>query len=105
MSPLGKALRERGKPPVKYTPTNVGCYADGANGHDHARRVLVTLLAECGVISNERIELIEALRAPMSDDASEEYEVLDILNAELCDGVFFDFVGGDLLLLREGDGE
>ena len=88
---------------MKYTPANVGCYADGVFGHDHARERLTHLLAECGKISNDRIELIEALRAPVSDDASEEYEALDILNSEICDGVYFDFVDGDLLLVREGD--
>jgi len=87
----------------RYTKTDVGCYADGAHGHEYCRNRLASLLqAAKDALPSLALstDLIASLQGDMSDDASEEYGALAILNG-LCDhDVYFDFVNGDLLLVE-----
>lgn len=70
-----------------------GCYGDGTFGHQHVRE---RLAAE---VSRFDAELAELLRGPMSDDASEEDEALDILNEHTASHLYWAFVDGDLMLV------
>lgn len=83
-------------PPVRHArrpaPT---CYADGSFGHDHVRTVLANLLEEWWLAPDVQA----ALRAPMSDDASEELTALELLNAQACDGCEFVLEDGSLMLV------
>lgn len=77
---------------------NEGCYADGTHGHGHVRKVLASLLLEVEVIKGEEtLTLRRELSGPSSVDLAEEDEALDLLNTA-CDGCFFYFDGGDLML-------
>lgn len=78
-----------------YTKSDAGCYADSTYGHNHVREALADMVEECGAS-----ELAERLRRGMSDDASEEYEALDLLNT-YCLDCYFDFDNGDLMLYPE----
>lgn len=92
-----------------FTRHDVGCYADGAFGHQHCREVLADLL---GNVPNSTAHgflgepggtvdaLQAALRSEMSDDAWEEDRALDALNSLCADDVYFVFENGDLLLLE-----
>lgn len=82
---------------MRFTKQDAGCYADGSFGHNHVREVLGSLLVEVG-----RPDLQDELLFEMSDDACEEYDALDILNAE-CEGCYFEMVDGDLMLTAEED--
>ena len=62
--------------PTKY---EIGCYADGTFGHQHARDTIADLLEDV-LSAHDVAGLPEELRATMSDDASEEDEAIDILN-------------------------
>ncbi len=84
----------------RFTAGDVGCYADGAFGHRHIRDVLIGLLENNGG-GTYPVDLCNDLMGPMSDDASEEDEALDVLNSR-CDGVYFTMSNGDLLLVEEG---
>lgn len=75
-----------------YFKEDIGCYADGTFGHNHVREILA------GLIQGYNLDLAEELRKPMSDDASEENEALDILDNH-CDGVSFILENGDLMLI------
>lgn len=76
-----------------YTEADVGCYADGANGHDYVRSRLATM------VRPYQAQLAEALNTTPSDDHWEEDEALEALNNEACEGdVYFTFDGGDLIL-------
>lgn len=95
----------------EFTAEHVGCYADGASGHTHVRAVLGGLLkgtvsvGPVGIALRVKARLIiEALRADMSDDASEEDKALDFLNTHSCaDGVQFELCDGDLILCAVED--
>ena len=73
-----------------------GCYADGGFSWVHVREVLADL------VDDVRPDLADELRVNMSDDASEEYDALDALNAVTVGGCwYFDM---DLFLgSNEGD--
>lgn len=90
-----------------YSKRDIGCYADGALGHDHARKVLADLLEanrwrdinHPGNLAHLD-ELIETLRGEMSDDDSETTDALEYLNTYCCmPGISFEFVDGELFLL------
>lgn len=81
---------------MKLNKTDVGCYADETFGMKHVRDVLA------GLVENNcnAPELVAALRADMSDDASEEYEAIDLLNSEVCsENVHFEMCEGNLMLV------
>lgn len=74
-----------------------GCWADGAYGHEHVRRRLAELVREF----DENIA--DELLKPMSDDASEEMDALQILNDNTIHPnyyVVWEFVDGDLMLSK-----
>lgn len=81
----------------KLTAKDVGCFADGSNGHDYVRRNLRELLIHFGC---EDADLLAALRTEMSDDASEEYEAIEWLNDHAIEPMpYFELENGDLLLV------
>lgn len=90
----------------KFGLADIGCFGDGAAGHDHIRRKLRTALLtahksmRCSIELNAQIgDVAESLLGEMPDDAWDEQDALDILNCEACeDGVLFVLEGGDLLL-------
>lgn len=85
-----------------FTKADVGCYADGAFGPDYCREVLADLLESLPEAQTDEIkQLADELREDMSDDASEEYDAIDILNSHCADGVYFTFDSGDLLLVDD----
>lgn len=76
----------------RFTRKSLGCWGDGAFGHAHVRARLAELVREYDY------SLAELLRQPMTDDASEEYDALDVLNEDTCEGLVWDLVDGDLVL-------
>lgn len=91
-----------------FKPSDAGCYADGAFGHQHVRERLaheVEALARRTFKIDEHADLIAELRADMSDDASEEEHAIGLLNNYCADGCHFEFVDGDLMLVVDGDDE
>ncbi len=83
---------------------HVGCYADGAFGCDHIRSRLSGLLSHFRPLLDTKTVLeADALRSElsgtMSDDAGEEYDAIYLLNHHVCDGVEFELLDGDLMLL------
>lgn len=87
------------RPPV-YTAADIGCYANGNTfGHYEVRSVLARMLEEhFGDIARD---LVYDLRAEMSDDASEELEALEKLNELCAEGVHFEMIDGDLMLVED----
>lgn len=92
--------------------TDVGCYADGGFGHDHVRQVLARLLKRMhrhhprggeGLHWSEVKPIVEALEAPMSDDAWEEDEAIEWLDRDCEEGCHFTFSDGDLLLVADDE--
>jgi len=65
--------------PADYNP-RLGCYGDGAFGHQHTRERCADMLESIKLANGQWpsvadiviAELVVALRGPMSDDASEE---------------------------------
>jgi len=92
-----------------FTAQDFGCFGDGAFGHQHVRESLANLLVQMFRHSprggdgpywdNTVSPLVEELRGDMSDDASEEYDAIDLLNERCCSWeCVFDFIDGDLML-------
>lgn len=79
---------------AKFTKVSVGCYADSSFGHERVRTRLMELCCDI-----EREDLAHALVGEMSDDAQEEQDAIDALNAHCSDDVHFEFVDGDLMLV------
>jgi len=84
-----------------FGPEDVGCYADGTHGHAHVR----VQLAELVEALDMEPSLVAELLAPMSDDASEEDDAIDLLNEHCEGGVYFTFRDGDLMLVQEEEEE
>lgn len=83
----------------------VGCYADGAAGHQRCREHLAGLLADEAVQGSE--EVITSLRGEMPDDAWDEDKALDMLN-DATENVrpsdtLWQFADGDLMLSYTDD--
>ena len=97
-----------------FTQHEIGCYADGALGHDHVREQLAALLCRLyrhhprggdGSEWSEVKPIVEALQKPMSDDGEEEYEAIEWLNKQCYDDTYFDLSDGSLMLMaQEGGG-
>ena len=96
---------------MEFTNKDVGCYADGGLGQDYTRSRLSDTLAEVthGVIvkrmplgNYEKMRgLHKSLNGPMSDDAWDEIEALEILQENTEDGLVWIMEAGDLLLISE----
>lgn len=59
----------------------IGCYGDGALGHQHTREVCAKLIEQVSLDCSDRHMIENALRGEMSDDAWEEDAALVILEA------------------------
>lgn len=102
---------------VVFVKDDFGCYADGANGHNYVRRRIADLLedayrekwsgTEKGIrwssSAKEIGEVWKSLRGEMPDDAWDENEAIELLNARCEEGIHFDFHDGDFCLIRDGD--
>ena len=84
---------------VKFTVEHVGRYGHGSHGHEHVRDRLANLLDRYTMAT----ELSDQLRGAAF--GNEETEALDALNAQCEDGLAFELVGGDLLLVPTVCGE
>lgn len=104
------------EPLIYYKASDVGCYADGTFGHQHCRSVLADLVQNIARRANRTSastfpvcsmsDLERSLRSDMPDDAWDEFDAIDILNGYCADGVAFEFVGGDLVLMAlDNEGE
>ena len=90
---------------MKKYDYEVGCYADGAGGHQHCRNRLAQLVNEvCSdtaeLSSKVRIALVGSLEGEMPDDACDEDEALELLNqySNKHPDTFWQFHDGDLML-------
>lgn len=83
----------------------VGCYGDGAFGHQHTRNVCAAILkfyAEAQDAPARVWQIAVALRDEMSDDAQEEYDACDWLNDHAAvEGAFWGWQDGDFGLWTE----
>lgn len=88
--------------PIVFGLQDVGCYAEGCFGHDHARARLADLLqatypAEHPETPEDVAEVLAALQGgEMSDDAWEEQAAIDLLNERCSRRVYFAFEEGEL---------
>ena len=80
---------------ITFTVEHAGRYGHGSYGHEHVRDRLANLLDRYTMSA----ELADTLRGTPSDDVSEEIEALDLLNKQCEDGLAFEMVAGDLLLV------
>ena len=80
---------------MRYGNASIGCWGDSTFGHTHVRkRLSIMVRGEC-------VEVADMLLDKPSDDLSEEDEAIEILNEQCNDGVFFDFIDGDLVCVTE----
>ena len=102
-------------PNIIFKQEDVGCYADGASGHDHARKVILTLwlsvvdragrglsIIKAPIQNEVLIEAIagfhstlDSLKGPMPDDAWDEEEAISLLQEVTEDGLAWGFNNGD----------
>lgn len=85
--------------PVVFTKVHIGCYADGANGDGHRRAKLAELVGTlpCGPEPNHG--LITELYGEPPDDYDDEDTAIGILNDQTEEGIVWQMVDGDLLLI------
>ena len=87
-----------------FDTADMGCHADGANGHEHVRARLAELVEVVSenTIADERVDDVEAviasLRGTMPDDAWDENEALEILECHTAEAVTWLFEDGCLIL-------
>jgi len=91
-------------PHVNGMPMEPGCYADGVYGWDHVRDVLAGMVEGMGH-AGIGDELAALLQGPMSDDASEEDEALDLLNEHTTGGYWAFDENGEGLMLYQAEEE
>lgn len=78
-----------------YGKAGLGCWADGSYGHSHVRAKLADMMDSFG--QRRLCALLEG--EWRGDDAHEEDEAIDWLNANACTHeVYFAMVDGDLML-------
>ena len=87
---------------IDFYRTGLGCIADGSYGQAHIRERLAELVQPYG---RKGKALAIELGKPMSDDASEEDDAIDLLNNYTEDGIYFTMSNGDLLLVDESFSE
>lgn len=80
---------------VRFTQEDIGCWADGALGWAHVRRVLADLVRDTNP------GLAEELEGPPSADMSEELEALALLQEVTEEGLVWTLDSEGLFLLRE----
>lgn len=83
----------------KLTESDFGCIADGGYGYRHVRAILADM------VSDFDAELAAELEAEPSDDMSEDYDAIDLLNEELDMPPFcsIKFVDGDIVFSPDLD--
>jgi hypothetical protein len=89
------------RPLIYFGLEDIGCFADGAFGHQHCRNTLANLvdyIDQRRLVSREFETLSRSLRGEMPEDAWDEYEALDLLNEHCDPRVAFAFEWGDLIL-------
>ena len=86
-------------PYAKWTQKQApSCWIDGAFGHEYVRQ---SLWSEVDMLNTgNQTELVRSLRGPMPDDAWDEDEAIEYLNG-YCQGCYFTFSDGDVLLVLE----
>ncbi len=87
---------------------DVGCWADGALGHDHVGAKLAQLVANVWtpeMLDKYGYDVADALNKEMSDDAGEEDDALEILQEFTDASLTWQFVDGDLMLFEENEAE
>lgn len=82
---------------MTYTKADVGCHIDGVFGSAYRR----ARIAEMVAFVRPQAPLIQELEGEPSDDLSEEDDAINLLNDHVEEGVHFEFVDGDLLLLAD----
>ncbi len=82
-----------------FTVSDVGCWADGALGHDHVRETLADLIDKIGGYP----DLVEELRGKPSEIFSEETDALDILTENSEEWLHWHILEGDLMLIEEDE--
>lgn len=87
-------------PYLIFTRESVGCYADGGMGRHRLRAKLAALLTAADD-SPRAFELACELEEEETDDLSEELDAVELLNEHCEQGIAFEFVDGDLVLLYE----
>ena len=83
-----------------FTKTDVGCWSDGAYGHEHLRARLGWLLV---MLPTDQTRLIRELESEPSDDMSEEDDAITALQEYTEEGFVWGCDGGDLMLLAESE--
>lgn len=96
---------------IAWSGKNLGCFIDGAFGHERTRAKLADLVRgtirridHSGEIETG-LELIAELESQPSDDLSEEDDAVSFLQDHTADGFIWEFNAGDLLLINEADAE
>jgi len=74
----------------------IGCYGDGAFGHQHTRERCAEMLESLSIDCSEQRDLEASLRSEMPDDAEDEYLACVILEANYpCDNAWWGWQDGD----------
>lgn len=89
----------------KFNAEDCGCHGDGTFGHGYIRSRLAELVDGCeNAAIVDRFAVGSSLRGAMPDDAWDEEEALDILNAETAEGYEWTLHEGSVFLSAEGWG-
>jgi len=86
----------------QFNQSDIGCYADGANGQQWRRNTLTDLIS---CLDGCTKELLAELASEPSDDYSEENDAIDILNDNTADGLYWTMLDGDLILTNEASND
>lgn len=90
---------------LQVSDKDLGCWADGALGHDRCRMVLANVLANCFTgparQDGELVELLDSLDSPPADDFYDEELALCHINESLPYAFYLRFLDGDLILMKE----
>lgn len=92
-------------PLIYFTAMDVGCFADGAFGHQYCRERLADAVETLMVRRNGHQiatpALVASLRGEMPDDAWDEDEALSFLQGHTAEGLTWEFIDGDLVLTED----
>lgn len=86
-----------------YNASDAGCIADGGHGHQHVRSTMADWLNALDLgkrLHAERCDIVASLRAPMPDDAWDEWAGIELLNV-LTHGATWELVDGNLMLTAD----
>ena len=89
---------------------DVGCHIDGGFGLDHQRAATSFLVRKTMSFANDVPSYglrgcLAALDRPMSDDDSETYEATAYLQSHTADGLIWQWLDGDLILMNKSEVE